>query len=105
MLPRQPALAACLLFAAYVFLNATWSVDPLAGLGKAALLLALVLVTFAAVEAASTLETKTLCRAAIAFAAGASVGALFIMVELLTRGIMTRTVVGWIPSTLFSQAL
>jgi hypothetical protein len=40
LLPRQPALAACLVFAVYVFLNATWSVDSLAGLGKAALLLA-----------------------------------------------------------------
>jgi hypothetical protein len=36
LLPRRAALAACLLFAAYVFLNATWSGDPLAGIGKAA---------------------------------------------------------------------
>ncbi len=98
LLPRNAALMACLLFAAYVFLNATWSVDPLAGIGKAALLVALVLITFAAVEAASALEKATLCQAAIAFAAGALMGALFIMVELLTRGIVTRTVVGWIPS-------
>jgi hypothetical protein len=31
LLPRRAALAACLLFAAYVFLNATWALDPLAG--------------------------------------------------------------------------
>ena len=98
MLPRQPALAACLLLAAYVFLNATWAVDPLAGIGKAALLVALVVTTFAAVDAASSLQNETLRRAAIAFAAGASLGAVFIMVELLTRGIVTRTLVGWIPS-------
>ena len=97
LLPRQPALAACLVFAAYVFINATWSVDPLAGLGKAALILALVWVSFAAVEAAARLERRILCEAAIAFAAGALMGALFIVVELLTRGIITRTVVGWFP--------
>ena len=98
LLPYQPALAACLVFAAYVLLSATWSADPLAGLGKAALLLGLILFTFAAVRAASELEKMTLCRAAVAFAAGALLGALFIMVELLTHGIVTRTVVTWFPS-------
>ena len=34
LLPRTPALAACLLLAAYVFLNATWSADRSAGLSK-----------------------------------------------------------------------
>ena len=97
LLPYQPALAACLVFAAYVLLSATWSADPLAGLGKAALLFGLILFTFAAVRAASELEKMTLCRAAIAFAAGALLGALFIMVELLTHGIVTRTVVTWLP--------
>jgi hypothetical protein len=38
LLPRTPALTACLLLAAYVFLNATWSADRSAGFGKAALL-------------------------------------------------------------------
>ena len=77
LLPRRPALAACLLFAAYVLLNATWSEDPLAGVGKAALLAALVSVTFAAIEAAATLEKGILSRAAFAFAAGAFLGALY----------------------------
>jgi hypothetical protein len=36
-------------------------------------------------------------RAAIAFAAGALLGALFVTVELLTYGMVTRTVVGWGP--------
>ena len=31
LLPRQPALAALSVVAAYVFLNGAWSVDPLAG--------------------------------------------------------------------------
>ena len=97
LLPPRPALAACVMFAAYVFLNATWSADPLAGVGKASLLLGLILITFASVEAASSLEKATLRRAAIAFAAGALFGALFIMVELLTRGVVTRTVMAWMP--------
>src|SRR4029077_5418519 len=53
LLPRQTALAACLVFAAYVFINATWSVDPLAGLGKAALILTLVWISFASVAGAA----------------------------------------------------
>ena len=97
LLPYQPALAACLVFAAYVFLNATWSVDPLDGLGKAAILLGLILLAFAAVKAASVLEARTLSKAAIAFAAGALVGAVFIMIELLTDGLATRTAATWIP--------
>ena len=80
-----------------MLINATWSTDPLAGIGKAALVLALVLITFAAVQAASALERKTLCPAALAFAAGAFLGAAFIGVELLTHGIMTRTVTTWFP--------
>jgi O-antigen ligase len=97
-LPRQAALVACLLFAAYVFVNAAWSVDPLAGSGKAALLTALILVTFATVKATEVLDKESLTRAATAFAAGALLGAVFILVELLTGGIVTRTLVGWIPS-------
>jgi O-antigen ligase len=97
LLPYQTALAACLVFAAYVLLSSTWSADPLAGLGKAALLLGLILFTFAAVRAASALDNMTLSGAAIAFAAGALLGTLFIIVELLTHGIVTRTVVTWLP--------
>jgi O-Antigen ligase len=97
LLPPRAALAACLLFAAYVFLNAFWSVDPLAGIGKAALLLSLVVITFAAVEAASSLKSEVLHQSAIAFAAGALLGALFVLIELLTGGILTRTLLGWFP--------
>jgi len=97
LLPPRAALAACLLFAAYVFLNAAWSVDLLAGIGKAALLLSLVVITFAAVEAASSLKSKVMHQSAIAFAAGALFGALFVLIELLSGGVLTRTLVGWFP--------
>jgi hypothetical protein len=85
------------LFAAYVLLNATWSADPLAGVGKAALLIALILIAFAAIEAGTTLDKGISRRAAFAFAAGASLGALFVAFELLTDGLATRTAMRWLP--------
>ena len=97
LLPGRPALAACLLFGAWVLLSAAWSVDPVAGAGKAALLIGLILITFAAVEATARLDTGTLCRAAFAFAAGAFLGALFLLFELLTDGLLTRTAMNAIP--------
>lgn len=97
LLPWQPALATCLLFAAYVLLNAAWSVDPLAGWHKAALLVGLILGTFAAVSAMPALEKDTLRRASIAFVVGSLLGAFFIMLELLSEGIVTRTITSWLP--------
>ena len=96
-LPYQTALAACLVFAAYVFINATWSVDRPAGFGKAALLIGLILMSFTAVQAAAKLDQHILRRAALAFAAGALLGALFIVFELFTKGLATRTAINWIP--------
>jgi hypothetical protein len=98
LLPRQAALFTSLLFAAYVSINAFWSADPLAGFSKAALLVALILVTFAAVTAAGSLDRAALVRAGVAFAAGSLLGALFVMLELITGGIVTRTFVGWFPA-------
>jgi O-antigen ligase/polysaccharide polymerase Wzy-like membrane protein len=97
LLPRSRALAACLLFAAYVLLSAAWSADPLAGVGKGALLIALILITFAAIEAATTLDKCISRRAALAFAAGALLGTLFVAFELLSDGLATRTAMRWLP--------
>jgi hypothetical protein len=97
LLPRQPALLACLVLAAYLFVNATWSLDRPEAFAKAALFLALVLMAFTAVCAASTLNQENFRRAGLAFAAGAFFGGLFILVELLTSGILTRTAMNWIP--------
>ena len=97
LLPRNAAFGACLLFAAYVLLNAAWSLDPVAGLGKGALLIALIFITFAATASAAALETGTLRRAAFAFAAGAFLGALFLVFELSTDGLATRTAMNAMP--------
>jgi hypothetical protein len=74
LLPRGPALAVCLLLAAYVCLNATWTADRSAGFGKAALFAGLVSLTFRAVMAALSLDERNLRRAAFGFAAGALLG-------------------------------
>jgi O-antigen ligase len=97
LLPRTPALGACLLLAAYVLLNATWAADIEIGLAKAALLAGLVLVTFAAATAAGNLEPVVLRRAALAFVAGAFLGAAYLIAELWTHGVVIRAIMGWFP--------
>jgi O-antigen ligase len=85
-------VAALFLVAVYVFLGALWAAEPSAALGKSALLLATALVTFAASRAMTFLDKPQLRRAALAFAAGAFIGALFVLCELLTQGAITRLV-------------
>lgn len=97
LLPRAPAIAVFLLLAAYLFLNATWSADRAEAFGKAALFAGLVIIAFAAVVAALRQEKETLRRAGLSFAAGAFIGALFVLLELLTNGIVTRTAMNWVP--------
>ena len=100
LLPRGQALQALavwLLLAAYVGLNATWSVERVDGFGKAAMLAGLATMSFAAVAAALVLDKRVLVRAGLFFAAGAFLGGLFILIELLTDGVMTRTAMTWVP--------
>jgi O-antigen ligase len=100
LLPRGQALQALavwLLLAAYVGLNATWSVERIDGFGKAAMLAGLAILSFAAVAAALVLDKPILVRAGLFFAAGAFLGGLFILIELLTDGAMTRTAMTWVP--------
>jgi O-antigen ligase len=100
LLPRGhalQALAVWLLLAAYVGLNATWSVERIDGFGKAAMLAGLAILSFAAVAAALVLDKPILVRAGLFFAAGAFLGGLFLLIELLTDGTMTRTVMTWVP--------
>ena len=78
-------------------LNATWSVERVDGFGKAAMLAGLAIMSFAAVAAALVLDKRILVRAGLFFAAGAFLGGLFILIELLTDGAMTRTAMTWVP--------
>ena len=107
LLPRGQAfqaLAVWLLLAAYVGLNATWSVERVDGFGKAAMLAGLATMSFAAVAAALVLDKRVLVRAGLFFAAGAFLGGLFILIELLTDGVMTRTAMTWVPLLQPSEA-
>ena len=91
------AFIAVLLVAIYVFLNATWAADQSAAFGAAALLLGLALFTLAASTAIAESDELHLRRAALAFTAGAFFGALFVLFELLTKGLITRAVMNAIP--------
>ncbi len=84
------ALVAMLLVVVYVLLGAIWSDDPLATITKGALLLAVTVLTFAAVAALAEGDAEQLRRAAFAFALGAFLGGLFMLSELLTEGAITR---------------
>jgi hypothetical protein len=70
-----------LLLAAYVGLNATWSVERIDGFGKAAMLAGLAILSFGAVATALVLDKPILVRAGLFFAAGAFLGGLFILIE------------------------
>ena len=91
------AFIAVLLVAIYIFLNATWAADQGAAFGAAALLLGLALFTLAACTAIAESDELQLRRAALAFTAGAFFGALFVLFELLTKGLITRAVMNAIP--------
>ena len=90
LLKPNVALIAFLLLALYVLLNAIWAASHVAALGKAALLLGVALITFAASEAVAEMDERQLRRTAYAFTAGAFLGALFLLFELLTDGAITR---------------
>jgi O-antigen ligase len=87
--PNAP-LVALLLLLLYVFLNATWAVDRGVAIGKASLLLGIVLITFVASSAVANWDESNLRFAALAFVTGVFLGALFVLFEMLTQGALTR---------------
>lgn len=90
LIQPNAALVAVLAVVLYVFLNATWAVDRGMAFGKGALLLGVVLITFAASRAAINWDKLELRPAALSFAAGVFLGALLVLFELLTHGALTR---------------
>lgn len=90
LIQPNTALVAVLLVVLYVFLNATWAADRGVAFGKAALLLGVALITFAAGRAIIELDERQLRPAALSFAAGVFLGALLLLFELLTDGALTR---------------
>jgi O-antigen ligase len=86
------ALTPFILLAVYLCLSTLWAADPEAAFTKGALLLGVVLAAFTAANALPYLDERQLRRTALAFAVGAFAGALFVLVELLTEGLITRTI-------------
>jgi hypothetical protein len=97
LLPGSLAGAACLWLAAYILVNATWSADAATGLRKAVLYTSLVFMGFAATKAVAAWDQGSIRRGGLFFAAGAFIGALFVLFELLTSGFVTSTVMNWVP--------
>lgn len=92
------AMIAFAAVAAYAAVSTIWAVEPGEALSKGALLLAVTFVVFAAATAIASLDAEQVRRAALAFVAGALSAALFVTIELLTDGALTRGVMNAIPA-------
>ena len=91
LIQPNPALIAVVLAVLYAMLSVIWAADRKAALGETSLLLVVVIVTSAASTALATLDKQELHKAALAFITGAFLGALFLLIELVTDGAITRT--------------
>jgi hypothetical protein len=90
LIKPNAALIAMLLVTGCTLLSAVWAANPAAAIGKGALLFFATLITFAAIGALAEVDAERLRRPALAFAAGAFLGGLFILFELLTDATLAR---------------
>ena len=96
LLKPSHTIALSLLFASYIFVNATWSADPSLAVRRAAVFAIFVVLGFAATNAVAHFGDASFRRASLLFATGALLGAVFVLVELLTHGVITSTVMNHI---------
>jgi len=102
------ALVAMLFVTGYTLLSAVWAANPGAAIGKGALLFFATLITFAAIAALAEVDVERLRRPALAFAAGAFLGGLFILFELLTDAALARafgSLIAWFKPAATQQVL
>jgi O-antigen ligase len=97
-LTPSAALAGCLAFSLYIFVNASWSLNLAAGVAKASLLLGLILAVPVASAAVAALNERQTRAFTSAFVAGAALAVLYLLLEMLTDGALTRFVFNWIPA-------
>jgi O-antigen ligase len=90
LLELNPALLALCVVALYTCLSSLWAANPPGAATAAAVLLAATLLVYAATAALATLDKHQARRAATAFVAGALCAAVFVLIELLTDGAITR---------------
>ena len=98
LVPLDAVSIAAALVALYVSISALWAADPSAGFAKAALLWGLVLLTVAASTALAALDERQLRLAALGFAAGAALGAIYVLFEMLTGAAITRAAMNVVPA-------
>ena len=98
LVPLDAVSIAAFLVAAYVSINALWAPDQGAGFAKAALLWGLILITIAAGTAITALDERQLRLAALGFAAGAALGAVYVLIEMLTDAGITRALMNTFPA-------
>ena len=98
LVPLDAVSIAAFLVATYVSINALWAADQGAGFAKAALLWGLILVTIAAGTAITALDERQLRLAALGFAAGAALGAVYVLIEMLTDAAITRALMNTFPA-------
>jgi hypothetical protein len=97
LLEPNPAMMALAALAAYAVLSAIWAAEPDEAVSKGLLLLAVTFVVFAVAAAIPSLDAEQIRRAGIAFVAGALCAALFVTIEVLTTGALTRAAMNVIP--------
>jgi O-antigen ligase len=97
LLAPTAALMSCAAFSIYVAVNASWAYNESAGLAKGFLLIAMIPLAFAAATASNELGEQQRQLAATAFVAGAALGAVFVLVELLTDRSITHFVMNILP--------
>lgn len=90
LLRPTSTLGFCLLFAAYLPINATWSLDRAVAFQKAGLATLIILGTFVIINTLAQLPEQRLSVVGRAFLAGAAIGAGFVLFELLTAQAITR---------------
>jgi len=98
LLEPNPALIALAAIAAYAALSAIWAAEPREALAKGGFLLAATLAVFAGASAIRSLDGEQRHRAALAFVAGALCAALFVTIELVTEGALTRAAMNAVPA-------
>ncbi len=92
-------LALFALVAGYLFINATWSLDPANAFGKSAWFVGVVLMTFAASRALRTWPEKQIRVAANSFLIGLAVGAAYLLLQIATHALPLRLLYNALPIT------
>jgi hypothetical protein len=87
------------LTAAYIFINATWSLDPERAFSAAIWFTLIILMSFSAARALACWPERSLRMAASAFAIGVGVGVAFLLFETMTGRSATLAVYNTIPFT------